>query len=161
MKNQIILILAPFLLGFWGASFSGWLSVEIPHYDTGIQTIEHLKIKDPKKLEIMNIANQIGGEPFVLMLDQENDKRQRNRQSDIIRKDGTREKSYGFCQLNLPTSKKYTRFYNSPYFKDPVKQLLYCYNEYMLAVKWWYINTKFYGYKNRNKSKKRLVFVTK
>jgi hypothetical protein len=31
----------------------------------------------------------------------------------------------------------------------------------MLAVKWWYINTKFYGYKNRNKSKKRFVFVTK
>lgn len=160
MKNRIILILAPLLLSFGGASFSGWISVDIPHYDVNYK-VAHTRIKDPEKLKLISIAYQIWWFEFYGMMDQENDTRQRNRQSDVIRKDGTREKSYWLCQFNLPTSKKYTRFYNSSHFKDPVKQLLYCYNEYTLAKQWWYLKTKFYGAKNRKKSVKRLVIVTK
>lgn len=78
------------------------------------------------------------------MLDQENNTRDRKRQSDVIRKDGTREQSFGLCQLNIATSKTYKKFYKTEYFKNPEQQLLYCYNEYYYALKFGYIKTKFY-----------------
>jgi len=134
-----------------------WVSVDIPEYDVNSRVIEHSTIKDDWKLKLINIAYQLWWFDFVYMLDQENWTRDRNRQSDIISKDWTREQSFGLCQLNIRISKTYKKFYNTEYFKNPEQQLLYCYNEYYYALKFGYIKTKFYWYNVRNKSIKRFA----
>lgn len=64
-------------------------------------------------------------------------------------KNGSRD--YGFCGLN---STYHWKFINSPDFKDPEKQLRYCYEVFKARP------TAFYGYKVRNKHKSKFQLIT-
>lgn len=75
---------------------------------------------------------------FIYMMEGENSLWTPDRQSDVV-KNGFREQSYGFCQINKHF---HSHIVNDPRFKDPYWQLDKC-------LELWKGGTAFYGYNNR------------
>lgn len=100
--------------------------------------------------QYVRIASQISNNDldFLLTLEQENGLWTPNRKHPI-NSNGSRD--YGFCGLN---STYHWDFIKSPDFKDPEKQLRYCYEVFRSRP------TAFYGYKVRNKHKSKFQLIT-
>lgn len=88
------------------------------------------------------MASEISGndKAFLGTLEQENGKWTPERKHPQPNKDGTRD--WGFCGLN---SRYHGKFIRSAEFKDPRKQLEYCYAIFKERP------TRFYGYYKRKK----------
>jgi len=62
---------------------------------------------------------------------------------------------FGMCQLNMQWHEPFIR---SEEFKDPYKQIDYCYEVYQDGIKRGKIRTTFYGYNHRWKTQHLYVF---
>ena len=103
---------------------------------------------------ILSYAYNISGEKdFVKTLVAENGTVDPQPKSDIIGANGFSD--YGLCQLNRQWHYK---FINSEDFKDPFKQIDYCYGVYQDGMKRGIIRTTFYGYNNIHKVEHLLTF---
>ena len=146
--------------------FVDLLSYDIPQYDIEARDFVWYSWWNAteEKAKRMNLAYQLWGKDFVLTLQQENGYRNPKYQSECYWPKCLwpaswypRERSYGFCQLNID-SWWYGRFVYWDYFNDPVLQMIFCRNEYQKAVDWGYISTKFYWYRIRNSHLRKFTF---
>jgi hypothetical protein len=112
------------LIGFM---FSIMSPIEL-YKDNCIPDIIHLwyNTEDPRQLYVQ-YAYKLWGIDFVTLIECENGRRDPNRIS--------KTQDYGLCQLHYSYNKK---FINSEDFKDPYKQLDYCYEKYKINPKLWY-----------------------
>lgn len=77
--------------------------------------------------DYVNYAYSLGGGDFVKLIECENGRRDPYRVS--------KTHDHGLCQLNYRYNKK---FINSEDYKDPYKQLDYCYEKYKVNPNLWY-----------------------
>lgn len=120
-------------------------------YSKSKRILEHKSVKDPEKVEAMNIAYQLGGMDFVTTLDQENGQRG-------LKVEGDAGTSIGLCQLQKHLHKE---FIESPYFLDYEKQVVYCYDVRQDAIEKERLGNTFSGYLARRDNEANFYYVSK
>jgi|GEM_PF-6608935 len=113
--------------------------------------------------ELAEYAYTLGGEDFLLTLEGENGRWEWDRKSELVGKNDYRD--YGLCQLNGQYHGKFIfangRNRDSGYsqdFKNPKRQIEYCFEVWQDAVKKNRLPTTFYAYNIRHKRKNRFIF---